>query len=280
MEKVISSFDDTKLYYVHKKNINPHTLVFLHGIGANWTVWRDEIDFFDKKGYSLLAPDLRGHGLSECPHDDEKYNITHFVKDLKHILKAEGIDNFTLIGHSLGGAIAIVYCGEYDRMPKSMVLLDTAHRYPFQQDREFNLSPVIVKFLRFLAKHDNLRENHFPHLSDGKNLKKFRNNHHILFQLLYHTPLKSIFKCLETIHDYAEKNIKEIEQTLHSLDMPVLIMTGFKDGIIDYKYSLELHKLINKSKLKVFRNAHHLIQIEKPREVNRNISNFLKAYNI
>ncbi|MFH1612378.1 MAG: alpha/beta hydrolase, partial [bacterium] len=141
MEKSIQSLDGTNIYYIHKENSNPHTLIFLHGIGANWTVWHQEMDFFAEKGYSYIVPDLRGHGLSDCPVEKEKYDIHKFSEDINNILKKEKIKEFSIIGHSLGGMIALNFCEVYEQMPKSLILLDTAHRFPYEKNHEFKLSP-------------------------------------------------------------------------------------------------------------------------------------------
>ena len=280
MEKQIISFDGTKIYYIHKKNKNKNTLIFLHGIATNWTVWRKEIEFFDRLGYSVLAPDLRGLGLSEWPHEEEKYNFLNFTKDIYAIIQKEKISDVTFIGHSLGGAIAINYC-EMFNMPASLVLIDTAHYYPYQHNHELNLSPFVNYFLRFLAKHEQLRTNHFPHFTDKtKEIINFSKDYSLLTRLFHHTPLKCIFKCLDTVHEYSEKHKKDTENLLQSLNIPVLIITALKDSIIPFKFSEELHNIIKNSKLKVIKDAHHLVQVEKPEEVNANILYFLKANNI
>lgn len=278
MEKVTESFDGTRLYYIHKKNQNPHTLVFLHGIGANWTVWRDEIDFFDKRGYSIIAPDLRGHGISEWPQDEEKYNYHNFVHDINHLIKKENINEFSFIGHSLGGAIAITYCELHKEWPKTMILMDTAHRYPFRPKHELNISPYFTHILRYIANHHSLKV-HLPHLN-FKKLENFRAKHRYLFMLFYHTPLKCVFKCLDTIHEYSKKTRKNTEKMLHSLNIPVLIMTADNDKTIPATFSQELHKLIKNSQIRVINDTHHRLIIEKPEEVNRHIWFFLKSFNI
>ena len=280
MEKSINSFDGTNIYYVHKKASNSHTIIFLHGIGANWTVWHKEMDFFAKKGYSYIAPDLRGHGLSDWPHEAEKYHFFNFTKDINEIIKKERIKDFTIVGHSLGGAIAINYC-ELFKAPKSMVLLDTAHRYPYTHHHEFNLSPFLNNILRFAAKHEHIQHSIFPHVfKNKKKISTFRDHHGFLFQMFYNTPLTCIFKCLDTIHEHTEKNIRNTEEVLKNLEIPVLIIAAEKDRVISPEFSKELHKLIKKSKLAVIKDAHHVVHVEKPYEVNKNIMKFFKKYQI
>ena len=280
-EKCIKSFDGTTLFYIHKKTKNPHTMIFLHGIGENWTVWRKEVEFFSNKGYSIIALDLRGHGLSDCPIEKERYDIHHFSEDIQNILKKEKINEFSIIGHSLGGMIALNYCEMYKQLPKSLILLDTAHRFPYETNHEFKLSPYIVHLLRKLAESEYHLVNYFPHLSNNRNeLENFKEKHHILFKLLYHTPLKCIFNCVDSFHEYSDKHIKDTEQVLKSLNIPVLIITSKKDKVIDPKFSKELHELIKKSELKILNRRHHKIPIHKLTELNTNISEFLTKYKL
>ena len=122
MENYLKSFDGTKIYYNYSRGSKEPTLVFLHGIGGNWTVWKKEIEFFQKEGFSTIALDLRGHGMSEAPEPEERYKISYFSKDVHAILKKENITYFVLIGHSLGGAVALTYCQLYSQnLPSSLV---------------------------------------------------------------------------------------------------------------------------------------------------------------
>ena len=88
MRKFLSSFDGTQIFYLYDKTDNPHTLVFLHGVGSNWTVWKKEIEYFQSKGYSTLTLDLRGHGESGTPMDFNKYRLPNFSRDIYNVLKS------------------------------------------------------------------------------------------------------------------------------------------------------------------------------------------------
>jgi pimeloyl-ACP methyl ester carboxylesterase len=135
--QTISSFDGTNVAYRYMPGkLKYPTLVFLHGVGGNWTVWKKELIAFEKKGYPTLAIDLRGHGESDSPLPFEKYKHTSFVRDVYEILKKEKIKNFSLIGHSLGGGVVITYCSKYKkRFPSSIVFVETPTTYPFNHDK-------------------------------------------------------------------------------------------------------------------------------------------------
>jgi len=281
MEKYIESFDGTKIYYIHIKNKNPHTLFFLHGIMANWSVWKKEMEFFENAGYSIISMDLRGHGLSERPNDEEKYHFFNFAKDLNYIIKKEKIKKYSFLGHSLGGAISIIYCTLFNKeLPVSMVLVDTAHRYPFKEGHELNMNVFVNHILRYISKHENVKTI-FPHMLDKKGeLKNFEKDYLTLFGLLYHTPFKCIFKCLDTIHEHSDNHQREVDDVLKKLDMPVLIIASGLDEKIPVTFSKELNLLIKNSRLVVIKDAHHTVPIDKPDEMNGHIFNFFKKYHI
>lgn len=97
----LKSFDGTKIYYkINRKS--GLFLIFVHGWTNNWSVWEKEIKFFQKKGYSTLTLDLRGHGQSDKPQNKKQYRFQCFAKDINEIIKKEKINNFVLIGHSMG----------------------------------------------------------------------------------------------------------------------------------------------------------------------------------
>src|SRR5438128_12473145 len=84
------------------------TLLFVHGFGGSVTQWLYQLRFFGQSMH-VIAPDLRGHGLSDDPVG-LPYTMDSFVQDLETILDALQIQEpVHLIGHSFGGAIAAEY---------------------------------------------------------------------------------------------------------------------------------------------------------------------------
>ncbi len=94
----VKSFDGTELYYEYSKSEGDKpVLVFLHGVGANLTLWKKEVDYFKKKGYGCLAIDLRGHGNSSVPLNEESYYLPCFVKDVRKVLQKTKVDNYVFL---------------------------------------------------------------------------------------------------------------------------------------------------------------------------------------
>jgi len=277
MEKRLTSFDKTKIYYNYTKGHVPLCLVFLHGVGGNWTVWKKELEFFQKRGYGTLAIDLRGHGLSDAPLDFQRYKLDNFSHDVRRILDKEKIKCFVLVGHSLGGGVALNYCINYPQhLPSSMIMIETACLYPFTKNRLLNLSPYLNHFLRFISEHKLTKREHFFHFQDvDLSATGIKMDLNLISHLIHLTPLRTTVRALDNLENYVFHNKKRIHNTLNKLKIPVLIIAGDKDPVVPPRFSLVMKKLLNNSELKVVRDNHHLVIMEKAEEVSQMMHNFL-----
>lgn len=95
---------ETQIHYVEVEADGP-PLVLVHGIGMDWRVWQAVARRF-VPSFHLYAVDLRGHGDSGKPAHG--YSLAHYAADLEDLFDALGLQNITLVGSSLGGAIAAV----------------------------------------------------------------------------------------------------------------------------------------------------------------------------
>lgn len=98
----------------------PKSLILIHGLGGDH---RGLIDFSAcLSDYRLLIPDLPGYGLSEPLSD--KHSVENYVRFLESFRKKVGIQKFSLIGHSFGGAIALMYARLHPERVARLALLN------------------------------------------------------------------------------------------------------------------------------------------------------------
>lgn len=81
-------------------------VVLLHGFPSLAFTWRHQIPALAAAGYRVIAPDLRGYGLSDAPAAVEDYDITRLTGDLVGLLDAAGIEKAVFMGHDWGGLLA------------------------------------------------------------------------------------------------------------------------------------------------------------------------------
>ena len=99
-------------------------LLFVHGFGNEAHVW-DDLAPAVAPYYRTLAVDLRGHGESD--RDPEaRYDYDVQVADLEALTEALGITRFVLVGHSLGGRIAMLFAGRHPDRLAGLVIVDSA----------------------------------------------------------------------------------------------------------------------------------------------------------
>lgn len=102
-----------------------HPVVFLHGSGSGasgHSNFKGNYPFLADNGYRVIVPDHIGYGYSDKPQDVE-YTLDFFVECLKQQLDAIGIEKCSLIGNSLGGAIALKFALDYPEMVSTLNLM-------------------------------------------------------------------------------------------------------------------------------------------------------------
>ena len=102
-------------------------VLFVHGAGMDHTVWQLPARWFAWHGHSVLALDLPGHGRSEAPAFG---GVPELALWLGRVLDAAGIERAAIVGHSMGGAIALEAAAALTERVARIALLGTAAAIP------------------------------------------------------------------------------------------------------------------------------------------------------
>lgn len=100
-------------------------VVFLHGSGSGASGnsnFKGNLPEMVAQGFRVIAPDLIGYGYSDKP-DDVDYHLDFFVECIKQTLDIIGVEKYSLVGNSLGGAIAIKYALDFPDAVEKLVLM-------------------------------------------------------------------------------------------------------------------------------------------------------------
>jgi pimeloyl-ACP methyl ester carboxylesterase len=97
-------------------------LLLIHGIGDSSATWRTVIPELARK-HLVIAPDLLGHGSSAKPRAD--YSVPAYANGMRDLLGVLGIDRVTLVGHSLGGGVAMQFAYQFPEKTERMVLVSS-----------------------------------------------------------------------------------------------------------------------------------------------------------
>jgi pimeloyl-ACP methyl ester carboxylesterase len=105
----------------------PERVMFIHGFQASARIWRVVQEALPADRYTSIAVNNRGAGASDAPPDEADFSIQHFAADARELAGALGWTDFTLVGHSLGGATVAQYAVDNPDGLKGLVLLDPAN---------------------------------------------------------------------------------------------------------------------------------------------------------
>ena len=102
-------------------------LLLVHGFTGAKEDFADFLDGFADRGWHVVAPDLRGHGASDAPDDEDAYSFEVMADDVLALADELGWERFDLLGHSMGGMVAQVLALQAPERLRSLVLMDTGH---------------------------------------------------------------------------------------------------------------------------------------------------------
>ncbi len=95
-------------------------VLLLHGLGCDHTTWESVIETLARR-YTVIAPDLLGHGQSDKPRAD--YTLGGFANGMRDLLTVLGIDKATVIGHSFGGGVAMQFAYQFPERTERLMLV-------------------------------------------------------------------------------------------------------------------------------------------------------------
>ena len=120
--------DSVRLHHLDWGNHGAHPVVLVHGVRLHAHVWNDFGRRFSDR-YHVLAVDQRGHGDSGWG-PEEQYHLEEFYRDLRAVVEARGLKRFTLVGHSLGGMVSMLYAQRHPQELERLVLVDISAGRP------------------------------------------------------------------------------------------------------------------------------------------------------
>lgn len=255
----LSSLDSTKIFYQYwtQENANK-VLVIQHGFGEHSDRYKNLLKALEGSCYNIYALDSRGHGRSEGirGHVD---NFGQYVEDLNDLIqiakKNQNVPKVVLLGHSLGGVIALKYCFFQSYQNNLNALILSAPAIAPKMDFEKELKKTIAPFFAAIV----------PDLTIDANLDVKLLSRDVDVVNEYRRDKFVHGKISFKMGDALLNQSYEIYSKANKIHVPCLLMHGDADGIADHKATLKLYSnfnLQNKKVLKVYPNLYHEIMNE------------------
>jgi len=258
-----------KIRYIDRGSGRP--LVFIHGFGASIYCWRKNLDPISKH-HRVCAPDLPGFGYSDKPLDAD-YSIDAYADFVVQFMDKLKIKKAVLVGHSLGGGIALLTGLKYPARVHSLILLD-AEAYPITP-------PLMLRVAQSPALGSIIHRAIGEWVVRVSLKRSFYDQSLITDRLVdaYYRPFltengkSAPLKLLQAM-DFDK--LKELPRRYRRIKKKVLILWGAEDRISRIHLAHKLKRDLRKSSLKIIPHSGHLVQEEKPEIVNRAILDFLR----
>jgi pimeloyl-ACP methyl ester carboxylesterase len=202
-------------------------VILLHGFLENKTMWDNYISELSKKN-RIITIDLLGHGKTESlgyvQTMEENADMVYDVLSKLKIKKA------VLVGHSMGGYIALAFAELYPEKMKGLVLLNSTSKED-SSERKKNRDRAIKAVKKDYETFIRLSISNL--FSEDNREKLIKEIEEVKIQALL-TPLQGIVASLEGM-----KIRKDREFLLHSTTYPKLLILGKKDPVLNYEENLE-----------------------------------------
>jgi pimeloyl-ACP methyl ester carboxylesterase len=252
-------------------------LVLIHGIAGSSDTWDDVIEELAER-YTVVAPDLLGHGASAKPRGD--YSLGAYASGLRDLLTALGHDKGTIVGHSLGGGVAMQMAYQFPERCERLVLVSSgglgrevhfllrAAALPGSEfvlpllaaSRVINAGAAAGGFLRRLG------------MRAGPDIEEMWRS----FSSLGDVGAREAFiHTLRGVIDPGGQRVAATDRLYLAERMPTMMMWGERDPIIPVRHGRATHEAIPGSRFEVFPDAGHFPHRDEPRRFVKTLSHFI-----
>lgn len=233
-------------------------VLLLHGIGDNSTTWSEIIPHLARR-HTVIAPDLLGHGCSDKPRAD--YSIAAYANGMRDLLTVLGVERATVIGHSLGGGVAMQFSYQFPQMVERLVLVGaggvTRDVNPLLRLASLPVTAQLLQLLKVpgvlpalkVFGTALLRVN--PYFHDTPDLVR------VVADLPDDTSRAAFLRTLRSVVDWRGQVVTALDRCYLSHEIPCQIIWGDRDSVIPVAHARLVHSAMPGSRLEVFSRAGH-----------------------
>jgi pimeloyl-ACP methyl ester carboxylesterase len=235
-------------------------VVLIHGITSSSRTWREVLPLLAASGYTVIAPDLLGHGRSAKPRGD--YSLGAYASGVRDLLVALEVPRATIVGHSLGGGVAMQFAYQFPERVERLVLVDSGGlgaevslvlRAATLPGAEYVLPLLASSPLRSAgaAVGAALGRVGMRPSADVRGLAEG-------FESLGDAAARRAFvHTARSVIDPAGQRVDASDRLYLSENVPSLIVWGEKDRMIPVRHGHDAHALMPSSRLETFPGAGH-----------------------
>jgi pimeloyl-ACP methyl ester carboxylesterase len=243
-------------------------VILIHGSGPGVTAyanWRLVLPALSED-FRVIAPDMVGFGFTDRP-DDVEYGLQTWADQIVALMDSLDVNMASLVGNSFGGSIALRIAAQHPGRVDRLVLMGSMGvSFPITEglDRVWGYEPSFENMRKVLDVFAYSRELVNDELAEVRYRGSIQPGFQESFSAMFPAPRQRWVEAMTTP-----------EEQLRALPHRTLIVHGREDQVIPVETSLKLEKLIDNADLKVYSHCGHWSMIERTKDFNRDVRNFL-----
>ncbi|WP_462186228.1 MULTISPECIES: alpha/beta fold hydrolase [unclassified Frankia] len=252
-------------------------LLLIHGIGDNARTWASIIPELARR-HTVIAPDLLGHGESDKPRGD--YSVAGYACGMRDLLTILGIERATVVGHSLGGGVAMQFAYQFPERCERLVLVATGgvgpHLHPALRAAAVPGAGALLSLIGMppvrVAGWAGMHALRLLHTDLGRDADDLLN---VFDSLGVPTARAAFLRTLRSAVDGHGQSITMLDRCYLAAGMPSLIVWGDRDAVIPAEHAWMAHEAMPGSRLEIFAGAGHFPHHTDPERFRAVLEDFL-----
>jgi pimeloyl-ACP methyl ester carboxylesterase len=243
-------------------------LLLLHGIGNNCHTWAGVIDRL-AESHTVIAPDLLGHGASDKPRGD--YSIAAYANGMRDLLSVLDIEQATVVGHSLGGGIALQFAYQFPERCQRLALVGSGGLGPELSAglRAATLPGAELVLTALTGVSAPLRFGlqvleRVGRLAGWTGVGDMAEAGDALLALKDIEARRAFLRTLRGVVDAHGQAVTAVDRLYLANSIPMLVVWGSRDPIVPAQHAETVRTLVPTARVEVFAGAGHWPHLDEP----------------
>jgi 3-oxoadipate enol-lactonase len=268
------SKDASKIYYETLGDESLYPIILIHPIGGNIDIWEHEIQFILKKGFRVIAYEIRGHNRSSIGGKRD-FTLYDLSEDLQMLVEELKIQKCTLVGHSIGGAIASLYAKQHLHNVDAIIFINSSSKRIPNKDLEKHYTTrkiAISEGMAALAEWN--RENN----KDAKKTFEDQKTWNYFKEIFTKTSVEGFVAATKALYSMPDG---EEDVTLALKDSKIkLFGIVANDDKVFLNLMQDMRKDIPNLEIKIIDECDHWMIVENPEAVDKALGEFLDTIKV
>ncbi len=253
-------------------------LLLVHGMAGSSSTWNEVLPALAER-YTVIAPDLPGHGQSDKPPQD--YSLGAQANSLRDLLVALGVERATVVGQSLGGGITMQLAYQHPQYCERLVLVSSGG---LGREVSLLLRALTLPGVEYLAPvlfPSIVRDvgNTVSGWLRGVGLRApgIEQEWRSYVSLVDPDTRRAFLRTLHSVVDFGGQTVSALDRLYLASLMPSLIVWGDRDRIIPVAHAHEAHAAMPGSRLVIFEGSGHFLHTEEPARFVETLVDFMDS---